>query len=64
MIFENNGDKFRTIAQSLIQSPVVCGLDFSHCQFRDVESAAFLRSILQNKQKLVISGLGSLQLQR
>ena len=50
--FENNGDTLRTIAQSLIQSPVVCGLELFYCHFRDEESTALFRSILQNKQNL------------
>jgi len=48
----NNSDMFRAIAQSLIQSPVVCGLEFWYCHFCDEESTALFRSILQNKQTL------------
>ena len=50
--FENNGDTLRTVAQSLIRSPIVCRLKFFHCQFEDEESAALFQSILQNKQNL------------
>jgi len=50
--FENNGDTLRTIAQSLIQSPVVCGLELVFCHFRNEESTALFRSILQNKRNL------------
>ena len=48
----NNGDMFPSIAQHLIRSPVVCMLKFSICRFRDEESTALFRSILQNKQNL------------
>ena len=48
----NNGDMFPSIAQQLIQSPIVCVLQFLYCHFRDEESAALFRGILQNKQNL------------
>ena len=48
----NNGDMFPSIAQQLIQSPIVCVLQFLYCHFRDEEYAALFRGILQNKQNL------------
>ena len=48
----NNGDMFPLVAQSLIRSPIVCGLKFVHCRFKDEESAAQFRSILRDKRNL------------
>ena len=47
-----SGEMFRPVAQSLIQSRIVCELKFWYCHFRDEESTAIFRSILQEKQNL------------
>jgi len=48
----DNGDTLCTIAQSLIRSTIVCGLEFRHSRFEDEAVAAQFRNILQNKQNL------------
>ena len=45
-------DKFRTLAQTLTQSSVVCGLKFLKCDFGDEEAATLFRNILLEKRNL------------
>jgi len=52
-----SGEMFRPVAQSLIQSPMVCALVFHFCQFRNEESTVLFRSILQEKRNLASLGL-------
>ena len=47
-----SGETFRPVAQGLIQSQSVCDVTFTVCHFRDEESTAQFRSILQEKRNL------------
>jgi len=47
-----SGDMLHSVAQSLIQSQIICELMFSNCNFHSENSTAQFRSVLQNKQNL------------
>jgi len=47
-----NGEMFRPIAQSLIQSPIVCELKLTRCVFNGANSTAQFGSVLRNKRNL------------
>jgi len=47
-----NEQLFRPVARGIIQSGSLCKLNFLQCKFKEEESAAHFREILQNKQNL------------